>query len=187
MQARVVMHPDFGNAAAGQLQLSNQFDTDRAAGGGELDIFHELTADEAEVTIDIADSNAKDRTGKRVVDVADPDAMSRIVALQLIAVDESDVRSKGGEELRQFANIVLSIAVRIEHQILGGRGKSAAERASVTTILRVRDDAQAIAELLLKFEEHFARIVLAAIVDNDDFEVPASGLKDLKRLRDESR
>ena len=58
----------FHDAHAAGLELLHQLDTDGAAGGDEICALQEAAANEAEVTIDIAQFDAEEGAGELVID-----------------------------------------------------------------------------------------------------------------------
>src|SRR5262245_37842289 len=165
------MHADLDHVAAAQLQLADQFDANGAAGRDELNAVQQRAANEAIVAIDVANADAEKQPRAEVVYVTDPDPMRRIVALELVAVHQSGLRRDPFEQQRQLADIVLSIAIGIENELLCGRGESAAQRAAIAAIARVGYDAEPWAMHPLQLFEDFGGVVVTAVVDYDHFVV----------------
>src|SRR5262252_9058185 len=113
VHARIVMHAHFLHATAADLQLAHQFDADRTTGRGEVDLVQQLAADQPVIAIDIANADAKEQARAEVVDAADPYAMCRIMALQLVTVDQTGAGLYQCEQARQFPDIVLAVAIGV--------------------------------------------------------------------------
>ncbi len=68
------------------------------------------------------------------MEVADEDAMRRILACHLHAVDELRVIGQQRQQDRDFVDVVLPVAVSVEDEILGGVIETAAQRRAIATI-----------------------------------------------------
>lgn len=97
MQTRIVADANFNNAVRAQFELAHQLDADRAARRGEPHFVEQLTPDQPEIAIDIAQPYAKNQPRETIVDRSDDDAMPGIAPLELISVDQPHI----GRELRQ--------------------------------------------------------------------------------------
>ncbi len=84
--------------------------------------------------------------------------MDRISALHLIAVHDVDLGRHLFPEPRQFADVVLRVAVGIEHEIFRRCREAAPERASVAAVLFVEDELE-FRVLLLELAEKLAAAV----------------------------
>jgi hypothetical protein len=69
-----------------------------------------------------------------------------------------------------FADIVLSIAVGVEDEILRGVGEARNQRRAIATIGFVVDDSQEW-QFLAEVFEYFSGTVFAPVVDNNHFEI----------------
>ena len=173
---------DFHRPVWAHLELSHQLDADGAAGRGELDVVDEFPPDQPEIAVDVAQPHAEQNPREAVVQVADPDAVPRIASLEFVAVDQADVIGHAGGELRQFADIVLAVAVGIEDEFLGGRRKAASQRAAVAAVFRMRDHPHPWRMLLAKLLQHFGSVVVAAVVHHDHLVVVEVLSQDLEGL-----
>ena len=147
-----------------------------------MDALQQGAADEAVIAIDIADADAEEKAGAEVVGLADPDAVGGVVAFQLEAVDEAGIGADQIEQAGQLGDIVLAVAIGVEDEVLGGGVKAAAQGAAVAAILGMGDDAQAGAILGAQLIENGGGIVVAAIVDHDDFVIGHVELERVERL-----
>src|SRR3989442_5312790 len=77
-----------------------------------------MTTEQAEIAIDVTNGQAKNPTHDAPVCRADPDAIPRVGAFDLVTIHEIDVRPEFSQQIVHFANIVLTVTVRIEDQIL---------------------------------------------------------------------
>ena len=93
----------------------------------------------------------------------------RIGARDLEAVDHVGAVARGPEQ-REFADVVLRVAVGVEDPFLARGVEARSQRAAVAAVHRMRHHAQARAELG-ELVEHFGGAVAAAVVDDDHFPV----------------
>ena len=175
MLAGEVGDGEFDHLHAGAFEHGDEFDADGAAGGAEGLAGEERAADEAEIAVDVAEADAEEEAGELVVNLADEDAVPGVVTFEFVAVDEADVWGEGGEEEREFADVVLAVAVGVEEEILGGGGETGAEGAAVAAVDLVGDDPELGAVLRLEIGEDGTGGVGTAVVDDDDFEVRGEG------------
>ena len=105
-----------------------------------------------------------------VVDAPDHDAIPRVVAADLVAVDDVDIVAEALEEDCELGGIILRIAVRVEDEILGRRREAGAQGVSVALVLRVVEDAQPRYQRRQLFQ-HGCGVIAAAVVGDDDFVV----------------
>src|SRR5438477_11866473 len=118
MQPRIMADRYFLHSEAGLLEFPGHLYTDHTATRFQFDVFEYLTAEQAEVAIDIADGEMKCPPHHAPVSCADPNAVPRIGTSDLEAIDEIDIRTELGEQIMHFANVVLAVAVRVEDQVL---------------------------------------------------------------------
>ena len=76
-----------------------------------------------------------------------------------------------GQQHRHFGRIVLAVAVGVEDEFLGRGRETGAQRAAVAAVLRVMDDADVIGIDARELVEDLRRVVAAAVVDDDHFEI----------------
>src|ERR1019366_3027320 len=119
MQPGIVVYSDLRHHAAAQFQFAHQLDADGSAGGSEVNSVQQLAPNQTVVAVDVADPNAEEQARAEVVEVTDPDAVSRVVALQLVTVDESGFRCRERQQAGQFADVVLAVAICIENKLPG--------------------------------------------------------------------
>src|ERR1039457_2823210 len=167
--ARIMVHSDLRHVAAAEFQFAHQFDANRAAGGGQVDLFEQIAADQPVIAIDVADADAEQQARAKIVNISDPDAMGRVVPIELVAVHQPRVGTHEFQQSRKFADIVLPVAIGVEHEFFARCGEPAAQRASVAAVLWVSDDPQKRAMLLHKLLQHLGRLVPAAVIYHDDF------------------
>src|ERR1035437_1178292 len=187
MEAGIMMHSDFHHLAPAQFQFPHQLDTDGAAGGGQVDLVQQGAANQPVIAIDIADANAEHQARAKVVNSPDPDAVPRVMTLQLVAVHEA----RGGryqlEQAGKLADVILSVAIGVEDKFLLSRREPAAQRAAITAVVRMGDHAQPRAELAAKLIQHFAGAIMTAVVDHDDFVIGYVRFERGERLADQPR
>jgi hypothetical protein len=112
------MHTHFFNAAPGQLQLAHQLDADGPGGGGQANFLDQGAADQAEVTVHVAQADAEQTPRESVIDVADPHAMPGIAAFQFVAIHQADMAAEPGQQAGQLADVILAVAVGVEDEVL---------------------------------------------------------------------
>src|SRR5688572_29187091 len=105
-----------------------------------------------------------------MVELADDLAVDRVMAGDLVPVDHVHVVSKRLMQQGQLAWIVLSIAIRVEDEVLRRVGETAPEGPAITPVGFMRDDLE-VGESRLKLRKDGAAVVRAGIVDDDDFVV----------------
>src|ERR1019366_6896546 len=172
----------FHHPAARHFQLAHQFHADGAAGGSQMDPLQERAPDQTIIAIDIADADAEQQPRAEVVGLADPDAVRRIATFQLVAVHQAGIGAHQFQQARQFADIVLAVAIGIEDEFLGGRLEPAAQRAAIAAILWMRDHAQAGTIQAAQSFQHGGRVIATAVVDHDDFVIRYVGCEGRERL-----
>src|SRR5262249_46646834 len=154
----------------GLVELSGHFHADHTAFRLESDGVEDVSSKKSEIAIDIAKRQVECPAHHTTVHRADKDAIPRIRPLHLIAVDEIDARGQLGEQIVNFADIILSIAVGIENEVLAGIGEARNQSRSVPKISRVMNDAQK-RHLGSKPVENRAGLIFTAVVDDQDFKV----------------
>jgi hypothetical protein len=178
MEAGIVVHAHFGDAAAGDFDFADEFDADGAAGGGQMETVEEFAADEAEVAVDIADADVEEEAGEAVVNAADEDAVPGVVAEEFVAVDEPGGGAEEVEEFGEFGGVILAVAVGVEDEGEAGGGEAGAESAAVAAVDFVGADAEAGgAVLLLEGMEDGGGFVVTAVVDDDHLKGAAGGFE----------
>jgi hypothetical protein len=75
-----------------------------------------------------------------VVDAADDDAVERIGAADLVAVDQVDVVALALPQHGHLGRVVLAVAVGVEDPVLARRLEAAAQRAAVAAVADVVND-----------------------------------------------
>ena len=123
-----------------------------------------------EVAVDVAHLQAEHQADDVVVEPADDDAVQRIRAADLVAVDEVGVGRERAHSSDELARIVLRVAVGVEDQVLGRRPEAGLQRAAVAAVLRVVNDAD-VRIGARQLVGDLRRRVAAAVVDDDDLVV----------------
>jgi hypothetical protein len=88
-----------------------------------------VPADEPEVAVDVPDREPEEPAREPVIGAADDDAVERIGAPDLVAVDEVGPLALLPEE-GQLADVVLGVAVGVEDEVLGRGAEAAREGAA---------------------------------------------------------
>ena len=132
-----------------------------------------------EIAVDVANLEAEQQLHEVMVGAADHDAVHRVGAADLPAVDPVDIVGHLRPQRRHFRRIILAVAVGIEDEVLGRRRKSGAQRAAVAAILLVVDDADVIGIDPRQLVEDPGGVVLAAVVDDHHFIVVGQRRGDL--------
>src|SRR2546430_1234383 len=101
-----------------------------------------MPADEAKIAIHIAHGDAKNDPDKSVINLADQNAVERIMPLNLPTVHKTDVRPQALQQQRQLARIILPIAIGVEEKVLFCGSESAAQSSTVATVDRMVNDAK---------------------------------------------
>ena len=132
-----MMHSDFHHLAPAQFQFPHQLDADSAAGGRQVDFRQQGAANQPVIAIDIADANAEQQARAKVVDLPDPDAVPWVVTLQLVAVHQPGGGRDQIEQPGKLADVILAVAIGVEDKFLPSRREPAAQRAAITTVVRM--------------------------------------------------
>ena len=139
--AVIVMNGNLDDPEAGVVDLLHQLEADDAAGLLQLDALENRTPHQPEIAVDVAHRQAEQDADDVVVDPADHDAVKRIRAADLVAVDQIDAGPHPrATAAASSAGIVLRVAVRVEDQFLRRGSESGLQRAAVAAVLRVVDD-----------------------------------------------
>ena len=129
------MHRLLGDAEAGVLELLHHLQADDAAVFFKAHDVEDAPPHQAEIAVDVAHLQAEQHLHDVVVDPADDDAVQRVGAADLPAVDPVDLGGHLRPQHRHLGRIVLGVAVGVEDKILGGRRKSGPQRAAVAAIV----------------------------------------------------
>ncbi len=172
-----VVHGDLGDAEAVVLHLLHELDADDTGGTRQVHLLEDAPSHEAEVAVHVPQPQAEHRPHEPVVHPADDHAVQGVVARDLVAVDEIHLGPERLDQPRHLSRVVLRVAVRVEDELLGRRGKSASKRAPVAAVLLVVNDPEP-GKAEGQLVEKRAGVVGAAVVDDDDLVVvgqPPSG------------
>ena len=177
------MDRHFDDGVTGILDLLDHFKRNGAGGRFERDVIKDRSAHQAKVAIDIADRETEGQFDEVLVSQTDDDAMKRIASFDFVAVHHVDAIADLLGQLKQFAGIVLCVAVGVEDPVFAGSGKAGAQHTTVATGSIVVDHAQ-----LRKRAGHFlkdaSRVVAAAIVDHNHFIIAGDLRKRLQSPQD---
>jgi hypothetical protein len=121
-----MMDRHFGDSKAGLLNLSHQLDADHTTVFLQPDPIEHVSADQAEVAVDVADVQSEHRPDGPVVELANDDSLDRIVSLDLVALDDVDIVAKRLDQFLELSRVVLGVAVGVADQLLGRAGETAA-------------------------------------------------------------
>ena len=92
------------------------------------DAVEDRAPNQPEVAVDVVIGSQKIHRMTKLVDVADDDAIRRILPRHLDAVDEIGVVGEQHQQHRQLADVVLAVAVGVEDELLGRVREPAAQR-----------------------------------------------------------
>ena len=115
---------DLGHPEAGLRDLGHHLDADDAAVLGQLDLVEDVATDQPQVAVDVADRQAEHRAHDGVVQLADDDPLERVVALDLVPLDDVDVVAQALGEQPELARVVLGVAVGVADQRPSRRARS---------------------------------------------------------------
>src|SRR5688572_17961011 len=134
MHPRVMTNRNLEHSESSLFELFGHLNTDHTAPGFQGYGFEDITAKKAEVAVDVPNGNPECPSHGSAVNFADANAIPCIGALHLVTIHEIDAGCEASQEIVQFADVVLSVAVGVENQIL-------------SSILEARDQSRAIAEI----------------------------------------
>src|SRR5262249_44316209 len=124
--AEEMMHRHLDDLEATLFDARHHLNSDTAAIAFQRKALQDVASKQPKVAVDVAEVQAKPPAHKVVVCAANDLAVQRIVALELPALDDIHVGSEAGIQLGQLGRIVLSVAVGVENQVLGGQREHAA-------------------------------------------------------------
>ncbi len=165
-----MMHRHLGEAVSGVLQFLDEFQTDRTAVGLQVDGIEDAPSDQAEITIDIAQFEAKQKLDRVVIDAPDDFAVQWIASVDLPAIDNIDVIAQRRQQRLKFTRVILRVSIGVEDQVFGAGSEPDAQGAAIPERLAVRVITKAV-EPLRQFFQYLDRVVGAAIFHHDDFVV----------------
>jgi len=113
--------------------------------------------------------------------------MPGIVPLQFVPVYQAHVAAQPGQKAGELTDIVLSIAIGVRHQLLGGRRESGAQSLAIAQVAGMRNHAHARGEFPREISQHFAGRIATAIVDDDHLVIAGAGTQHRKGLLDQRR
>jgi len=151
--AVIVVDREIHEAEAGELELLDELEADDAARVLQCDSRERRAPDEPEVAVHVAHVKLKEDPHEDDVDLADHDAVERVRARDLVAVDDVHAFLQDGKELPKLEDIVLAVAVRVEDEVLRGLREARAQRGAVSAVRAVVDDPQRRIRLLELFED----------------------------------
>src|SRR6185295_12632732 len=181
----IVVHRHFGDAEPRVGDLLHHLQADDAAVLLEVHPVEDRPPHHAEVAVDVAHGEAEEDLDGVVVDAADDDAVQRIGAADLVAVDEIDLVAEPPPQHFHLGGVVLRVAVGVEDELPRRGGKAGAQRAAVAAVRRMVHDADlriGARELV----EDLGGVVGAAVVDDDHFEVGRELARGAQRRDDEA-
>ena len=181
VKTRIVTDRYFHHAEAGFVEFSGHLHADHTTGRFEIDHVEYLSANETEIAIHIADRERKRKSHGAPICGADQDAVPGVGALDLVAIDEVDIRSQLGEQIMDFTDIVLAVPIRIKDQLFAGVLESGNESGAIPLIVRMVDGAYK-GKFSSEPVSNGPCLVLAPVVDDEYFEV-ISNLLYLSRRR----
>src|SRR5438874_11676476 len=170
MQSRVMAHRNHDHPKSRQFEFFGHFNADHTASGFEGNRIEDMTAEQAEIAVDVANRQAKNPAHRAAVRSSDPDAIPGVGAYDLVTMHEIDVRTEFRKQIVHFADIVLAVAVGVEDQILLRVLEAGNQRSTVAEVPLVMNHAQ-VWQLDGEPIEDLARLVFAAVIDHQHFEV----------------
>jgi hypothetical protein len=170
MKSRIVAYRDLRHSKSCDIEFSGHLHADYAASRFERDLFKYLAAKKPEVAVHVANREPEGKPHGSPVHFANDDAVPRIRAFYLVPVDQINVRSKFGEQIMDFPDIVLSIAVGVKDEVFGRVGESRDQCRAISPVGFVVDDSQEW-QFLAEVFEYFSGTVFAPVVDNNHFEI----------------
>ena len=170
MKSRVVADRDFRHSKSRDIEFPCHFHANDAAARFECDLFEYLAPEEPEVAVHVANRELKGESHGSPVHFANDDAVPRIRTFNFIAIDQIDIRPEFSEEVMDFTDIILSIAVGVEDEVPGGAGEPRNQRSAISPVGFVVDYFQ-VWQFPPEVFQNFPGIVLAPVVHDDYFEI----------------
>src|SRR5437660_2903063 len=102
---RIMANRNLDHSKSRQFEFFGHFNADDTASGFEGNRIEDITPEQAEIAIDVANGQAKNPAHRAPVCGADPDAIPRVGAFDLVTVHEIDVRPELSQQIVHFADI----------------------------------------------------------------------------------
>ena len=134
-----MVHPELGDAPAGEAAAHEQLGRDHRAVAGERERPQARSADELERAVDVAHPDAEAAPHQVIPRVCRPPPRERVGATEPVPGDEI-VLTRDGHEPLQLGQIELEVAVGQQHPLAGGRRDARTHGRSVPAVGLVGDD-----------------------------------------------
>src|SRR5262245_41827816 len=170
MHSRVMRHGYLGHPEAGLFELLGHFDTDDTTSGFQSNLFENVAAEESEVAVDVADRQSECPPHRAPIQGSYPDPIPRIGALDLVSIDQIDVRLEVGQKIVKFADVVLAVSVGVEDQVFPGVAETCDQGCAVTEVSLMMDNSQK-RQFYSELIENRACFVLASVVNDEHLEI----------------
>lgn len=166
----IMVDGNLSNRVPGVLYFFHQFDTDHAARFGELHPVEDAFPKQSKITIYISQLKSEGNPYRPVIEPSNDDAVEGIGAANLVTVDEVDAVIHDVHQRLYFSGIVLRVTVGIENELLGGGGKTGAERTAVALVLLMLHYSE-LGDDALELGEDVRGVIPTTVVDHHDLEV----------------
>src|ERR1041384_1630374 len=163
-----VIDRSFGETESGILKTLYHLDADRSAGRAYANAGVSRPAHQSEITIDVSDLYSKRESHEPAINSSDDDSMKRVRAADLVTVHDIHIIGHQRSKLLQLTNVVLRIPISVEDPVLDRAVESRPQRAAISSIRRMMDNAK-LRINGLQFGQDKRGVIAAAIVYHYDF------------------
>jgi hypothetical protein len=179
-----MMNRNFFDPETRPFNLSHQFRADGSARECQRDRLQHVPAQQTKIAIDVPNPEAEKQPDQAMKRPPEQATMKRIGASDLVTVHDVNALPESRQQVAQFTDVVLPVAVGIEDKRLGRGLESASQSTPVSPVLGMPDDSQG-GKLPLHPLHDVWGIVGASIVNDDHLEIRCDGPQSLHGLGDQ--
>jgi len=128
----IMMHWCLGKSHPDILETLDQLYTYCATRRSQSYSLKARPAHQPEITIDVAYPDLERQLYKPAINLSNDGPVQGIGPAYLVTINDIDVGRHQGKQDLQFANVVLSIPIRVKDQVPGRVGKTGSQRGSIT-------------------------------------------------------
>src|SRR5688572_27816730 len=99
MHPGIVANRNLNHSESSLFEFLGHLNTDNSAPGFQRNRLENVTAEKAEVAVDVSDGNPECPPHRSTVDLADPDAIPGVRPFHFVAIHEIDVGCEPGQEV----------------------------------------------------------------------------------------
>jgi hypothetical protein len=135
VEAWIVVYTDLDDTKRQKFQFPHQFHTDGSTGRAEPNVVEQAATYQSVVTVDVTDSDLKQKPSECVISTADQNPVPRVLPLELVAIHQPDVRRHLFQQPRKLEHIVLTVTVGVEDQVFLRCVETCSESPAIASIV----------------------------------------------------